>query len=103
MISLSTSTSSLILKGNSCKLSDALNIIQNSKEKIALITDDKNKLIGTLTDGDVRRSLLVGKSLDSSAIESANKDFIYITQNVEDPWNKVSSIITAKGIRQLPN
>jgi dTDP-glucose pyrophosphorylase/CBS domain-containing protein len=31
---------------------------------IVLITDDERRLIGTITDGDIRRAILAGKSLD---------------------------------------
>src|SRR5579872_6156182 len=33
---------------------------------IVLVTDDRGCLIGTLTDGDVRRAILAGADLDAS-------------------------------------
>ena len=47
----------------------ALEIINSGAMQIALVVDENNRLIGTVTDGDVRRGLLAGLDLNSS-IES---------------------------------
>jgi len=39
------------------------------------ITDNEGRLIGTLTDGDIRRSLLRGVALDAPAAVAAHRDF----------------------------
>lgn len=39
---------------------------------IVVLTDEDNKLVGTLTDGDIRRFLLKGGSLSEPAAEAAN-------------------------------
>lgn len=39
--------------------------IDESDEKIALVVDDEERLVATVTDGDVRRGLLAGISLDA--------------------------------------
>lgn len=43
----------------------ALERIENSHEKIILIIDDTGQLAATVTDGDIRRGLLNGHTLDS--------------------------------------
>lgn len=50
-------------------IKEALQVIDAGAMKIALVLDDENYLLGTLTDGDIRRGLLGGLSLDDS-IES---------------------------------
>lgn len=40
--------------------------------QIVLVVDNDNKLLGTITDGDIRRGLLVGKSLDAPVTEIIN-------------------------------
>ena len=45
-----------ILKDNSC-LDDVVENLNNTGLKISLIVDLKGKFIGTITDGDIRRSL----------------------------------------------
>jgi dTDP-glucose pyrophosphorylase len=54
----------LILSGSSVKLAlGLLNVL--SQDAILFVVDENDKLIGTLTDGDVRRGLLNDFSIDS--------------------------------------
>jgi dTDP-glucose pyrophosphorylase len=48
------------------KLVDAVNAIEASRRRIAIVTDDRGRVIGTLTDGDVRRCLLAGGTLETA-------------------------------------
>ena len=68
-------------------IEEALKVIGDGAMQIALIVDKSDKLIGTLTDGDIRRGLLKGLDLKSSiksiifktptiAKESATKEMI---------------------------
>lgn len=43
--------------------------IQESAHSIALVTNDDGRLIGTVTDGDIRRAVLAGLSLDMPVSE----------------------------------
>ena len=47
----------------------AMKILEKTAEKCLLVVDQNNKLLGTLTDGDLRRSILKGKKF-SENIES---------------------------------
>lgn len=44
----------------------------NSGNKFLILVDKNKKLLGTITDGDIRRSIIAGKNLDSKIINSAN-------------------------------
>lgn len=50
----------------SATIREALKIIDNGTLQIALVVDENNILLGTLTDGDIRRGLLNNLSLDDS-------------------------------------
>lgn len=56
---------------------DAIRAIDESALQIALIVDADQHLVGTVTDGDVRRALLRGTSLDAPATEIMNRDPIF--------------------------
>jgi len=58
-----------ILLKSASTIKEALQVIDSGAMKIALVVDEDEKLIGTLTDGDIRRGLLDNLSLDDS-IES---------------------------------
>jgi nucleotidyl transferase len=47
-------------------IKEALQIIDNGSIQIAVVVDDENRLLGTLTDGDIRRGILKGLDLNSS-------------------------------------
>ncbi len=56
----------------------------SSREVLILFVVDTNaKIVGSITDGDIRRGLLKGATLDSSVTEVMKKDFKYI-KNFED-------------------
>ena len=54
------------------KIKHAAFIIKKSKYKIALVLEDQ-KLIGTITNGDIRRNLLRGLDLDDTVRIITNK------------------------------
>ena len=47
-----------LIINESKSLEKALKMIQKNNQKILFVTDKENKLIGSLTDGDVRRALI---------------------------------------------
>jgi len=81
-------------------LFDALKIINEKEIQIVLVVDNEHRLIGTITDGDIRRGLLRGLTLNSSVDEVTNKNFHYIKLG-ENP-NKANAIMSKYGINQVP-
>jgi dTDP-glucose pyrophosphorylase len=59
---------------------DALQVIdeQGLIANVLFVVDEKSKLIGTLTDGDIRRGLLRGEVLASSVSAVINKNFKFL-------------------------
>ena len=47
-------------------IKEALKVIDKGAIRIALVVDENNKLLGTLSDGDIRRGLLKNYTLDDS-------------------------------------
>ena len=81
-------------------LREALRIISDGAIKIALIVDKSNKLLGTLTDGDIRRGLLKGLSLDSSVKNVMSSSPITVTKNNTN--EEILKIALEKELYQLP-
>ncbi|MCM1076508.1 MAG: sugar phosphate nucleotidyltransferase [Bacteroides sp.] len=50
-----------------------------------LVTTSAGRMVGTLTDGDVRRSLLRGVSLHAPVSEAMFRDFRYLNENAVNP------------------
>ena len=57
----------------------ALNEIGHSAQTL-FVVDSDNKMVGTLTDGDIRRSLIAGNHLTTPVNEVMHKDFQCIKQ-----------------------
>ncbi|MBD9355072.1 nucleotidyltransferase family protein [Methylomonas albis] len=50
-----------------------IEVIDRAALQIALVVDDQEKLLGVVTDGDIRRALIRGLSLDRPVFEVMNK------------------------------
>lgn len=55
-------------------LVEAVRAIEVSQRRIAVVVSDDGRLMGTLTDGDVRRCLLTGGSLETPVSEAMNQN-----------------------------
>ena len=54
-------------------VSEAMQMIDKNASGILFLTDDKGKLIGCITDGDIRRYLLAGGKMSGAAVDASNK------------------------------
>ena len=89
-----------ILLNPTSTIKQALQIIDGGAIQIALVVDKDEKLLGTVTDGDIRRGLLNNLSLTDS-IET----IIFKTPticSIEDTKEKILEIALAKKLHQIP-
>ena len=54
------------LINENCNLKEAIRLLEKTLDKCLIVIDSKEKLKGTITDGDIRRSILSGISLDDN-------------------------------------
>ena len=78
----------------------AINAIERGEAFTLFVSDSDNRIVGTLTDGDVRRSLIDGKNLSSSVSDVANRKFTYLKAG--NYYVKQIHIAKEKGIELLP-
>ena len=57
-------------------LKEAVEILENNYQKILIVIDSKNKLVGTITDGDIRRRLIKNDNINVTCGDVANKNCI---------------------------
>jgi dTDP-glucose pyrophosphorylase len=67
---------------------------------IALAVDSEFRLIGTISDGDVRKALVKGFPLDSSIATHINRSCFYVLPTV--PRAEVLDIMQARRFEQVP-
>ncbi len=73
---------------------------QSGDAMTLFVVDDMNQLVGTLTDGDIRRGLIAGLNLDSLVTESMREDFFYVFDSNIDV--RLFSCIRKKGVKLVP-
>lgn len=84
----------------SATMQQAIQSLENSNMQIVLAVSEKNKLEGTLTDGDIRRAFLRGLQLDSRIDEIINRNPFVAPCNLRN--ESVLEIMKVNGIYQLP-
>ena len=67
-----------ILIHSDCTIREVLEKLNIGAKGIVLVVDENRKLIGTVTDGDVRRALLKGFSIDDEINGFIHKNPIYV-------------------------
>lgn len=96
---MNTNLSKFYIK-KSTTLRQALNQLNESAEKILFVVDNKNKLLGALSDGDVRRWILKGGGLDVVIENIFNSHTISLTKNYE--LDEVKRLMIEKKIGSIP-
>ena len=78
----------------------ALEVLQSDKYfHILLVVDEQNKLIGALTDGDIRRGILNDNTLDDAVEKIMGKDPVFISCESSNEDRK--QLLIKNNIRQL--
>lgn len=79
---------------------DALRAIDSMGYEIALVVDHDHRLLGVVTDGDVRRSLLDGAHLGDPAIRCVQRSPVTVQPGV--PRAEVVDLMRARTLSQVP-
>jgi len=79
---------------------DALKVINEGSKRIAIIVNQRNQLLGVITDGDVRRGLLQGISLNSSVQDIMVKKPTSAAVGT-DPLDLIE-LMQKKAVQQIP-
>ncbi len=88
---------SVTRKGN---LEHAMRALDFGAVGIALVVDEKARLVGTLTDGDVRRALLRGASLASPLLPYLRTEYVAVSP--EAGRTEVLDLMQSRLIEQIP-
>jgi dTDP-glucose pyrophosphorylase len=91
--------SQAIMQVNS-SIQDAAIVLNETSLKIVMVTDDHGKLIGTISDGDIRRGLLRGLDLSSPIESIVHEDPVVVPP--EMTVEEVATLMKANKIQQIP-
>lgn len=81
-------------------LRDAVRVIEWTRRKIAVVIDADRRLLGTVSDGDIRRSILAGNSLESPTAEAMAAS--PITGDADLSNEELLDILWTKGVAAIP-
>lgn len=81
-------------------LQDAIRNLNESALQIALVVSDNDELVGTLTDGDIRRGLLKGLALESPIFSLIKNNPLVVPPELSR--DAVLQLMRANRIHQLP-
>lgn len=81
-------------------LKQALKRFDSTKEGILYIVDKENKLIGSVTSGDIRRWVLGGKNNKKTIFDICNKEPFYIKENFDSTL--VTRLMIKKRLSSFP-
>lgn len=79
----------------------AMKALDKTAEKCLIVIDESEKLIGTLTDGDIRRAILSGIKVSDSILQCYNSNPITIKENNFDQ-NKLMTLLKENKIDLIP-
>src|SRR5947199_8582263 len=81
-------------------ISAAMECIERNMHGIALAVDAEGRLVGTITDGDIRRGLLRGLTLDSPVTEVVNRSPVVVPESF--PPEAIAGLMRANAVRHMP-
>lgn len=82
------------------KLQKVIEVINNNKDGIVLVVDESGKLVGSITDGDIRRCMLSGHSFDKSCVEIMHDK--PVTSDANASRKNLIQLIKQHRIRNIP-
>lgn len=89
-----------IIVSGSISVKETIRRIEESSLQIALVVDDTKRLVGTVTDGDVRRGILRGVGLDQAVSLVMNPNPTVLTPPIDR--DQVLGLMKNLSIRQIP-
>jgi dTDP-glucose pyrophosphorylase len=81
-------------------LFDAIQALNGPAEGMAIITNDEGKVVGVMTDGDIRRALIKEARLDAPIDPYFRHDFLHVS--AAESREQVLDLMQAKKIKHLP-
>ena len=90
----------LALLENDRTIQKAAELLTENSLRIVLVIDKENRLLGTITDGDIRRALMAGSAMSFPATSVMQKSPITVTRG--EPRRKALQIMREKDLLHLP-
>ena len=81
-------------------IKDAIRVIDQGAAQIALVVDSQQRLLGVITDGDIRRGILRGVRMDETVDHVMLREFRSVSEHVSS--EEVLALMGAESLHQVP-
>lgn len=90
-----------LIVSSQASIRDALSALEAGEQGIVFVCDGAGRVLGTLTDGDIRRALIRGTALDGDGLSAAmNREFVSVPPAADRAH--VLDLMLARNIQQVP-
>lgn len=83
-------------------IKQAIQRLNEKGGKILFVTDEHGKLIGTLTDGDIRRGLMKGYGFNDRIESIMKKDFLHVKAGLSNMREHIKETMLTTKIEHIP-
>lgn len=83
-------------------IKESMQKLNETSEKILFVVDDKEKLLGTVSDGDIRRGLIHGVNFADSVETVFHRNYIALPSGLPDFKQQARQLMISKKIEQIP-
>ncbi len=91
----------LLIKEHS-KIKDAMSQLSANTMQILLVVNDDDIMVGTVTDGDIRRGLLNGLGFSEGIREIMHRDFVSVRAGSSDLKYAAEKLMAETSLKQIP-
>ena len=86
--------------GADASIRDAIAAIESTRRFIVAVVDDENRLVGVVSDGDIRRALLHGQTIDGPITDAMSSDPIVASDKATN--EELLHLMLTKGVAAVP-
>jgi perosamine synthetase len=98
MINSKSYLSDIVIHANQT-IRDALDNINSSGQRVCFVVDN-NRMIGLLSEGDIRRELLKGVPLDTFVSKVMNRDYLFLHEKAS--IELIQAALNKEGVTHIP-
>lgn len=83
-------------------IKQAMQKLNETAERILFVVDERNRLLGTVTDGDIRRSIIEGRQFSERIEAVMHRDYTAAKSGMVEMEEHVKKLMVKTEIEQIP-
>ena len=83
-------------------IKQAMQKLNETAEKILFVVNEESKLLGTVTDGDIRRGIIEGLKVNEHVEKVMHEDFTAVVLNHSDSAENIRELMIENKFEQIP-